>query len=313
MVYCGGNIVVPERCSNIPWHETNLIGDSSMTILPSCSLCGNSFTPRSNRQQRCSSCVIKSKACETCGAKKQSGSPLCKKCFDVTRIGVPNLKNRHKDKPIEQVISEAEMLGLLPEKQYAFGYVMGVAFGDGSISRDIHNNLKRSDGTVRPRSVTLYRVRLQVTSQAFAERFANQWTILTGKGPGIMTSTRTDFSKSTLKGRREEYCVQLFNVGPRHAVVGRYLFHLKYESELYELLRFPPEVMRGIIHGMIDSEGCEKGKHIDIANKRATLLDVLTLMLELLGYKATVYTYSSQDISHLVTRIPYRKFGLQAQ
>ena len=226
------------------------------------------------------------------------------------RIGIPNLKNRREEKPIEQIISEAESIGLLPEKQYAFGYVIGVLFGDGSVSKDVHGNLKRADGTVRPRPVTLYRVRLQVTEQVFAERFASQWTILTGKTPSIMTTTRTDFSKSTLKGRREEYRVNLFNIGPRHAIFGRYLAYLKYEKHLSRMLDFPLEVIRGFVHGMIDSEGYVRAKYTDIANKDIDLLNTLVIMFENLGYAATVYTYPSQAVAHLRTPTNYYKYSI---
>jgi len=223
---------------------------------------------------------------------------------------MPNLKNRREEKPIEQVISEAEAIGLLPEKQYAFGYVIGVVFGDGSVSKDVHGNLKRADGTVRPRPVTLYRVRLQVTEQVFAERFASQWTILTGKTPSIMTTTRTDFSKSTLKGRREEYRVNLFNIGPRHAIFGRYLAYLKYESDPSELLHFPLEVMRGFVHGMIDSEGYVRAKYTDIANKDIDLLNILVIMFARFGQKATVHTSLSQLVAHLRTKTTYYKYNI---
>ncbi len=286
-----------------------------MDILPSCVRCGNPFTSRRNRQKYCPVCIEQSHLCVDCGAIKHRSvrGPRCRKCTNILLIGKPNLKNRREEKPIEQIISEAESIGLLPEKQYAFGYVIGVVFGDGSVSKDVHGNLKRADGTVRPRPVTLYRVRLQVTEQVFAERFANQWTILTGKTPSIMTTTRTDFSKSTLKGRREEYRVNLFNIGPRHAIFGRYLAHLKYESDPSELLRFPLEAMRGFVYGMIDSEGYlnpKRPERIDIANKDIKLLDTLVLMLNCLEFGGKVYTNPSQTVSHLVTSMPYVKYGL---
>ena len=284
-----------------------------MNILPSCKSCGNSFTTRRSLQKHCPTCIEKSHTCIDCGAQKHRSvrGPRCRKCTNITRIGKPNLKGRCQEKPIGQVIAESEALGTLPEKQYALGYVIGVIFGDGSISKDVHDSLKRSDGALRDRPVTLYRIRLQVTERIFAERFARQWQILTGKTPTIMTSVRTNFSKSTVK-IREGYAVRLFTIGPRHALLGRYLAHLKHDSELYELLRFPPLVMQGIIHGMIDSEGWSPDwnsrKRIEISNKRATLLDVLAHMLNLLGYKATVYTSAIDQMSRLVTYMDYQKY-----
>lgn len=286
-----------------------------MDIVPSCQQCGNSFTPRRHRQKYCSVCIEQSHVCVDCGARKHRSvrGPRCKSCADIKRIGNPNLKNRREEIPIEQVTFEVEAFGLLPEKQYAFGYVIGTVFGDGSITKDKKRNLKRRDGAPRDRLVTLYRIRLQVTERVFAERFAQQWTILIGKVPSIMTSTRTDFSKSTLKGCREEYTVELFTIGPRHALLGRYLAYLKYDSELYELLRFPPEVMRGFIHGMIDSEGYLNPKRpgrIDVGNKRVTLLDVMAFMLDIIGYKGTVYTSPSQSVAHLIAYLPYSKYNI---
>src|SRR6266571_4565201 len=114
------------------------------------------------------------------------------------RIGIPNLKNRRPEKPIEQIISEIETFGLLPEKQYAFGYVIGVLFGDGSISKETQRqSYIRSDGTRSPEMATIYLVRLQVTEQAFAERFGSQWEILTGRPAKLWSTVRTNFDKST--------------------------------------------------------------------------------------------------------------------
>jgi len=290
-----------------------LIGGSSMDILPSCVLCGNPFTPKDIRQKRCPDCVLKRKSCAVCGIEKRSPGLRCVQCEYAARFGRPNLKIRREEKPIEQVISEAEVIGLLPEKRYAFGYVIGVIFGDGSISKDVVKHLKRADGSPRVRPVTLYRVRLQVTEEAFAERFVKQWSVLTGKTPNIWQTTRTNFNKSTLKGRREEYSVQLFDVNFAHALFGRYLAHLKYGKHSSRALDFPIETTRGFVHGMIDSEGylnAKKPGRIDIANKDIGLLDTLVKMFASLGFKATIYTYPSQNVSHLVTHMPYVKYAL---
>ena len=201
----------------------------------------------------------------------------------------------------------------LPEKQYAFGYVMGVIFGDGCISRELQQQSHiRSDGTRSPGMATIYLVRLQVTSQAFAERFGSQWEILTGRPAKIWSTTRTNFDKSTLKGRKEGYNVQLFNFRRCHVLLGRYFAHLKYERHPSKMLDFPLEVMRGFLHGMIDSEGYlnpKVPKRIDIANKDIDLLNTLVIMLERLGYTANVYTSPSQSVSHLVTYMPYSKYS----
>jgi|SRR6185312_9766127 len=288
-----------------------------MNILPACVRCGNTFTlnPRLPKQKYCAVCIKQSQICIDCGVKKHRSfrGPRCKKCDTLNRIDKPNLKNRRPEKPIEQVIVEAEEFGLVPEKQYAFGYVMGVVFGDGCVSKVSNRQSHvRSDGTQSVKRTGTYLIRLSVTSQAFAERFASQWEVLTGRPATISTKVRTNFSKSTLKGRSEGYSVQLFDVNPAHMLLGRYFKHLKHESELYELLRFPIEVMRGFVHGMIDSEGYINPKfpgRIDIANKRITLLDVIVLMLESLGCSGTVYTSSSQTVAHLVTRMAYRKYN----
>ena len=279
-----------------------------------CIVCGASFKPGSIAERRCPACILKSKSCEVCGVtKKDSPGPRCRKCTDIHRIddGKTGKWNRREEKSIEQVISEVEAFGLLSEKQYAFGYVMGVVFGDGSISK-VTNRIPytRSDGTTRYHDSTIRLIRLSVTSQAFAERFAKHLEVLIDSPVRIWTSTRTNFDKSTLKGRREEYSVQLFTIDKCHVLLGRYLAYLKHDSELYELLRFPVEVTRGFVHGMIDSEGYVNDNYTDIANKRVALLDVMVFMFEQLGYSATVYTSPSQSVSHLRTSIPYIKYGL---
>src|SRR2546429_4658233 len=117
-----------------------LLGDLSMNILPLCQLCGNLFTSRRSLQKHCPSCIEKSHTCIDCGVQKHRSvrGPRCKKCSGISRIddGKTGKWNRREEKPLEQVISEAETLGLLPEKQYAFGYVIGVVFGDGCITKE---------------------------------------------------------------------------------------------------------------------------------------------------------------------------------
>ncbi len=279
-----------------------------MDILPSCVQCNNPFTPRDRLQKYCPTCIEQSHICVDCGARKHRSTrgPRCKKCDEVHHIDMPNLKNRREEPPIEQVIAEVEAFGLLSEKQYAFGYVMGVMFGDGSISKEANRPSHiRSDGTRSLNTSIVYMVRLSVTSQAFAEHFGNQWEILTGRPAKLWATTRTNFSTSTLKGRREEYSVRLFNFRRSHILLGRYFSHLKYECDPTVLLDRPIEVTQGFIDGMVDSEGYVCERYIDIANKNIALLEVLAVMLERLGYSAKVYTSPSQSISHLRT-VPYR-------
>jgi len=137
-----------------------------MDILPSCVRCGNAFTPRRNRQKYCPSCIEQSHTCVDCGVVQHRSvrGPRCKKCDSLNSIGKPRPWNRRPEKPIEQVISEVEAFGLLPEKQYAFGYVIGVIFGDGSItSETIRASHTCIDGTVTIRPSVMRRIRLSVT------------------------------------------------------------------------------------------------------------------------------------------------------
>lgn len=285
-----------------------------MDIVPSCFNCGKPFTPRRHKQKYCSSCIEQSHLCIDCGVRKHRSvrGPRCKKCTDAFKFGKPNLKNRREPLPIEQVITEVESFGLLPDKQYAFGYVIGVVFGDGAISKDVHDKLRRSDGSPRLRPVVLYRIRLQVISQAFAERFANHWEILAGKRPTIMSTTRSHWPDSSLWKPEHRRDVKLFNVAPRHMLLGRYLAYLKFDSELYDLLRFPPDVMLGFMHGMIDSEGwvSRRNKRIEVSNKRATLLDVLGLMANSFGYTASVSEQPFDMFRLYIYGMPYVKFNL---
>lgn len=278
-----------------------------MNILPLCPLCGNSFAPRTNRQKYCRICIHK--PCPTCGKPKDVRAEKCKQCEFVNRIGQPNIKNCRERPPLEQVILEIESLGLLPERQYSFGYIMGVFFGDGCIGNAVQRSKHTcKNGTVITQEKHTLMMRLSVTSQAFAKHFSRQWELLTGRKSKVWETTRTNFDASTLKGmKEEEYSVKLFNVNPVYLSFARYMAHLKYEADLYELLRFPSEVARGFIHGMIDSEGYVNEKYTDIANKRATLLDVIAIMLESLGYKATIYMSPSQKVAHLRTGVIYKK------
>lgn len=316
---CGGKKKVTAlTCKSCEPSKVGVPRAPRKKVLPAidCIVCGATFNPGNTLQKYCFVCIEQSHICVDCGVQKHRSvrGPRCRRCTDLHRINNPRERQPREEKPVEQIISEVEAFGLLPAKQYAFGYVMGVVFGDGSITKETNRipDGIRSDGTMGYHDATIHRVRLSVTSQAFAERFAERWEVLTGKPAKVYTSVRTNFEKSTLKGRREEgYTVQLFNVRQCHVLLTRYLAYLKYDSELYELLRFPNEVLRGFIHGMIDSEGYLNPKvprRIDIANKKVTLLDVMVFMFELLGYKATIYTSPSQSVAHLVTYMDYGKY-----
>lgn len=273
-----------------------------------CALCDALFTPRNIRQQYCSPCV--NKPCPSCGKPKDVRAEKCKQCEFANRIGQPNIKNRRERPPMEQVISDIEAIGLLPEKQYAFGYVIGVTFGDGCVNEStVQSKHTCKNGAVVIQVKQLLHIDLQVTSQDFANRFALQWKSLTGRTTKVGSFVRT-FRSSTLKGMPDEYTSRLFRVSIANIAFARYLAHLKYGSRPSELLKFPLEVVRGFVHGMIDSEGYVRPEYTDIANKDIDLLNTLVAMLEMLGYTATVYTSPSQSVAHLRTQYMYHKYDI---
>ncbi len=266
-----------------------------------CSVCKTPFMPRHWKQSVCAACATA--LCVDCGGKKDARSPRCRACDTKFQRGIS--KGRRPEKPIETVIAEVEAIGLRPDKQYAFGYVIGVIFGDGCVSR-VTDKIKHrcTDGSITVNTETSYRPLLMVTEEWFAHCFANQWCILTGRTVTVRKGFRSNFETSTVL-KRKDYTITTFTVHPRSASVGRYLHHLKYKSAPAVLLKFPLDVFSGITQGMIDSEGYICAKYIDVSNMNIALLHVLAKMFNQLGTPARVYLSPSQKgCGHLRLKPP---------
>lgn len=261
-----------------------------------CRICDAVFMPRDWRQSYCLDCSTA--PCIDCGGAKDARAPRCRACDTIFQRGRP--KGRRAIPPIDTIISEVETIGLQSDKQYAFGYIIGVTFGDGYVGQ-VTDKIKHrcKDGSITVNTGTSYRPRLSVTEEWFANRFAEHWQIPTGRSVKVWSHTRSSFEKSTLKGARTGYTLTLYVAAPRHAKISRYLHHLKYVCEPSYALQFPVEVLKGFIQGMIDSEGYTSPKYTDIANKNTDLLDALVVMLDRLGIAAKVYNSPSQNVAHL--------------
>lgn len=264
-----------------------------------CRKCGIDFAPRDWRQDYCDPCHT---PCPDCGGGKDIRAARCRNCFGKHREGVPISWTRRAPLPIEEVIICVEDIGTQLGKQFAFGYVIGVAFGDGCITRVSETvRHKCKSGAVSHHQILRYRFCLQVTSQEFAEAFARKWTLLTGRPAKARTYTRTNFASSTLKGHTPKP-ILLHIVSCGHILFTRYLHNLKYTIGPSGLVKFPREVKLGIICGLIDSEGYVSGKYLDLANSDIGLLQSAQAIFADIGYSTRIYRSKSQRIAHL--RLP---------
>ena len=266
-----------------------------------CRRCSRVFMPRVGGQVYCDPCHT---PCIGCGGKKDVRGDRCKRCEYAGRIGRANPRNRRSEEPLANLIDRIESAFLAPTTAHAFGYVVGVMFGDGCISPVVDLIKYRcADGTITVHRNTSHRPRLAVTSEGFAQRFADRWNALTGRRVRVQRTTRSNFSSSTLKGLTQGRSVELFMVAPRHAPLGRYLHNLKYTRGADVALAWPIDAQRGFVEGMSDSEGyVSPSGYLDIANKDKSLLQVVSKMLGNLGYPARIYHSPSQAVSHLRTK-----------
>lgn len=194
---------------------------------------------------------------------------------------------------------QAEALLAIPEKAFSFGYVLGVIYGDGSVSRTTDRRLLRDRETRS--AYTSYRIRLQVTDRAFAEAFRAQWRCLTGRYVSVWSTVRTNFDNSSLKGHARRP-TELFIVSPRANTLGRYFHYRKYECAPEWLLSLPREAALGFICGFIDSEGYVNPRYLDIANQDEHLLESVRSMFSRIGYPTRIYRNPSQRVAHLRLR-----------
>ena len=147
----------------------------------------------------------------------------------------------------------------------------------------------------------MHRVILQVTSEAFCQKFADEWFSLTGIRKSLWSSTRI-YDKPSLPSIKIGHTCKLFHFKCAHKLYGRFLHHIKYKADPRYLLKYPNAVRRGILAGMIDSEGyVSKNRDIvSISQMDRRILDVLAEMLTEMGWKPHIYKPPSQVIYSLV-------------
>lgn len=102
--------------------------------------------------------------------------------------------------------------------------------------------------------------------------------------------------QSSLPTVPQGYTFRIHRVNPSYNRFGRYLHHIKYIAGASYLRKFAePDVLRGILQGMIDSEGNQQPRYIRIFNTDLQLLEVLREICPRLGYRATrIYTSPSE-------------------
>jgi len=261
-----------------------------------CIGCGAEFIPHVGKQKWCYPCH---KPCPDCGCPKDVRAARCRKCDAAIQEGARKPNSGLKSPPIEKVVASIEALGLHPDRQFAFGYVIGVTFGDGSISvSTVRGKHLCKSGRITICTQTDHRFRLQVTCREFAEALARQWGVLTSITPGVSSSVRTTFSRTTLRGHSPRP-LRLYLVSPRNRPLARYLHRLKYEIGPVCFTDFPRQVQLGILCGMIDSEGYVAKKYLDVANKDVSLLKAVQALFLAFGYPTRIYQSPSQRVAHL--------------
>ncbi len=249
-----------------------------------CLICNQLFLPKVGKQKYCDDCHI---PCPMCNGKKDPRYKRCRKCDSLHKEGKP-LGSRSRQ-TLKSLIDEIEVEYSTPDKSFAFGYVIGTALGDGCISKVTdkikHTCLSNNISTYLREG---YRVTLQTVTKEFALAFVSKWKVLVGREPKVREYTRTNFSFSSIINNPKP--TKLFQTSPRHAKLGRYLYHIKYERPLMDLLSLNKETLNGILVGMIDSEGyVNPKKYIIISNKKLELLEICKHVLLSLGYSSKIY------------------------
>lgn len=177
----------------------------------------------------------------------------------------------------------------LPDN-YAGGYLLGVILGDGCIA-----TIKHSDGR------TAFQIRLDVKSEAFADKFRDALAACTGQSPFKTTSERTMKANPAIS--MPETQIKTFVIGVTSREWYDILKPYKKDRKFDGILERSTDFLRGFFQGVLDSEGYVGKTYTDIANKDIDFLGLLKNVLAVLGYPASIqgpYPYS-RGVAHLRT------------
>lgn len=171
------------------------------------------------------------------------------------------------------------------------GYVMAVMIGDGTLIysyRGKHGRLPCG-------------IRLEVTSFAFAQKFLENVTALTGKTTNIHKKQR--LMKANPKISMPETLLTLYTVDISGRELHETIAQVK-KGRRFELLQpLSREFKDGFLQGLLDAEGYIRGEtgRTRFANKDRGLLGVAQRMLAEKGVKSAIYGpyEGSRGVMHL--------------
>jgi predicted RNA-binding Zn-ribbon protein involved in translation (DUF1610 family) len=263
-------------------------------MIITCEVCGKQQERRGARAKlvrKCIDCHNRLKR----ESKVKMTCPRCGKAKDV----IPYFAVRRKSaycKRCPRLVDPA-----IPDT-YDAGYVVGVMLGDGSFARSRHS-VENKDGSRR----TGYSLRLGVTSEAFARKFADHVGRLMGRAPWVWPYTRERKANPAI-GMPPCATTEWIVVANSREWYER-LRPVKHDHAYDRIVGLGPEFKAGFVAGMIDSEGYVNEKYTDVANKDRALLDLTVRMLGDLGHKAKVYgPYPySRGVMHLRVNRPLEK------
>lgn len=189
--------------------------------------------------------------------------------YYLKKYGIPT---RKRPKPPEP--------NLTPSKELA--YVLGVLYGDGTVSRcrSVNKKLKKTDYR--------YVIQLAVVDRKFAEEFLIALTRI-GLRPKMYILRRSEEERK--KGHRDRWLV---------VAQSKKFYNWFKELTLADLEKIVEGYEEHFIRGFYESEGCLDKcfgkKRIRITNTNKNLIMMACKMLVKLGFKPAIYTqeYKSQ-------------------
>lgn len=198
----------------------------------------------------------------------------CQHCGKERRLPPAEAERRGKTGSCKGCPQHAP--AVLPDT-FDAGYVLGAVLGDGCIV------------TSKQKTGMAYCIRLSVTSKKFAERFRGHLAACTGRMPWMKsyTNNRKGNPKIGMPDTRiTEWVVTQTNRDWYDRLasyeIGRRFADLPKRSE---------EFRRGVIQGMLDSEGYlpDDRKYLDIAGSDIGLLRAIAKLFRSLGEVAKIY------------------------
>lgn len=263
-------------------------------MIITCEVCGKKQNRRGARARLVRKCID----CHNRLKRESKVEMACPRCGKV-KVVIPYFAVRRKSAyclRCPKIIDPA-----IPDT-YSAGYVVGVMLGDGCFAKS-RSSTANKDGT-RPSAFAL---RLAVTSEAFAQKFATHIERLTGRRPWTGSYTRKRKANPALR-MPESISTEWIVIRSSREWYER-LWPIKHEHAYGRITDKGPEFKAGFVSGMIDSEGYINPKYTDIANKDMALLELTVRMLGDIGHRAKIYgPYPySRGVAHIRVRYPLEK------